>query len=92
VDPRRAPQGIGPAIWRISVLTAATRRGRPGRGCDRRRQYRQNPSRCQRMTVAGCTSTRASRHAAQHRRSPNQRSRSTGRNRGRRSVRVRSSS
>jgi hypothetical protein len=55
-------------------------RGLPG-CCARRRQQRRTPSRCQRSTVAGWISTRASRHLGHNQRKNSQNRRSAGRKR-----------
>jgi hypothetical protein len=55
-------------------------RGLPGRR-ERPRQHRRSPARCQRSTVAGWTSTSASRHRGHHHRNSRQSRRSEGRKR-----------
>jgi hypothetical protein len=55
-------------------------RGLPGRR-ERRHQHRRNPSRCQRSTVAGWTSTNACLHRRHNRRKISQSRRSVGRRR-----------
>ena len=55
--------------------------GLPGRRRERRLQHPRNPSRCQRATVAGWTSTSASLHRGHNRRKPSQSRRSHERKR-----------
>jgi len=66
------------AIRRIRWREVASMSGLPGR-CERRRQQRSTPSRCQRSTVAGWISSSASRHRDQKQRKNSQDSRSAGR-------------
>lgn len=91
MDSWRAPERIGPAIWRINVRISAETCGRPG-PCrwDSFHQYRLNRQRCQLTTVAGCTITRAVLHSFQifMRIIQNKRSRSRNLGRGRLCVRV----
>ena len=89
---RGAPQvGFSRAIWRMRSRSSLSMRGLPWRpGRDRHRQNRRKPSRCQRTTVSGCTTTRTSAHRDQSRRRKTQKSRSVvdSRGRGLRSART----
>ncbi len=79
---RGAPQRwFSVAIRRMRARRSASMRGLPGRRRDPRRQHPRSPSRCQRATVAGCTSTSAFFHRGHHRRKHTQNSRSDGRKR-----------
>ena len=78
---RGAPQRqFSAAIRRIRSRQGESMRGLPGRR-ERRRQHRRTPSRCQRSTVAGWTSTSASRHRGHNHRKNSQNRRSAGRKR-----------
>jgi hypothetical protein len=87
---RGAPQRrFSVANRRISDRSCGSMHGLPGRR-ERRRQHPRNPSRCQRATVAGRTSTSAFRHRGHHRRKHSQNRRSDARKR--RSERARTPS
>jgi hypothetical protein len=78
---RGAPQRqFSAAIRRIRSRQGESMRGLPGRR-ERRRQHRRRPSRCQCSTVAGWSSTSASRHRGHNHRKNSQNSRSAGRKR-----------
>ena len=78
---RGAPQRqFSAAMRRIRSRYGESIHGLPGRR-ERRRQHRCNPSRCQRSTVAGWTSTSASRHRGHNHRKNSQSRRSAGRKR-----------
>jgi hypothetical protein len=79
---RGAPQRwFSVAIRRMRTRRSASMHGLPGRRRDRRLQHPRSRSRCQRATVAGCTSTSAFFHPGHHRRKHTQNSRSDGRKR-----------
>jgi hypothetical protein len=74
---RGAPQPtLSRAISRMRMRIAASVRGRPPRVRLVHLQYRANPLRCQRITVAGCTITKAVRHSGHTRASTTQNERS----------------
>jgi hypothetical protein len=78
---RGAPQRqFSAARRRIRSRHVDSIRGRPGRR-ERWRQHRRNPSRCQRSTVAGWTSTSACRHRGHNHRNNSHSSRSAWRKR-----------
>jgi len=78
---RGAPQRQFSAVKRrIRSRHGESIHGLPGRR-ERRRQHRRNPSRCQRSTVAGWTSTSASLHLGHNHRKNSQSRRSDGRKR-----------
>jgi hypothetical protein len=74
---RGAPQPtLSRAISRMRVRISASVRGRPRRLRLVQLQYRANPLRCQRITVAGCTIAKAVRHSGHTRASTTQNARS----------------
>jgi hypothetical protein len=75
------------AMRRMRARTSASMHGLPGRRRERRLQHPRKPSRCQRATVAGWTSTSASLHRGHHGRRHSQNRRSERRKR--RSARAR---
>ena len=80
-----APQALlAVAIWRMSCLTSAeTSRSAGRRAQDLQRQKRRKPARCQRTTVSGFTTMRASAQRDQTWESSSQKARPVGRSRGR---------
>ena len=84
--------GFSAAIRRARARTSAVVLGRPARRRDFQRQYRLNPSRCQRMTVSGWTMASVSFHRGQQRRRVSQKNRSDARRRGRGCFRRRTAS
>ena len=74
---RGAPQrGLASAILRINCRRCRSSAGRPPMVRARLAQYQLKPRRCQPMTVAGRTTTRADAQSGQRRRRPTQNSRS----------------
>ena len=74
---RGAPHsGFSAAISRMRRRTSAATGGRPPFGRDRRVQYQAKPRRCQPMTVARRTTTKADFQSGHAHRSPSQNSRS----------------
>jgi hypothetical protein len=74
---RGAPQPtLSRAICRMRLRISAALRGRPPRLWLFQLQYRANPLRCQRITVAGCTIVKAVRHSGHTRASTTQNARS----------------